>query len=149
MPFERQKSGLTNIWRLIWSAKHGHRWSLPTRMHLYTSIHTTHFLWKGARGESRHMGMIHLGKALPRILKQFAFCLYIFAIIFLPKGTTCYYVCDTWKAFHILQEIVHVGVDFQAVQWYFKKWFLGEIFSETGTLPCLIKIALQPCSQIP
>lgn len=86
---------MANIKRLIGSAKYGHHRSLPTRTHLYTSIHTTHFLWKRAHGKRRHMGMIHLGKAVPRISKQFAFCLYILAIIFLPKGTTCYYGCDT------------------------------------------------------
>lgn len=121
-----QRNGLTNSWWLIGSAKYGYHWSVPTRMHLYTSIHTNHFLWKGAHGKSRHMGMIHLGKVVPRISKQFAFCRYILAIIFLPKGTTCYYGCDTWKAFCILQEIAHVWVDFQAVQRYFKKWFFGE-----------------------
>lgn len=112
---------MTNIRRLTGSAEYGHHRTLPATVYLHTSIHTTHFLWTRAHGKRRHMGMIHLGKAVPGISKQFAFCLYILAIVFLPKGITCYYGCDTWKAFCIWQEIAHVWADFQDVQWYFKK----------------------------
>lgn len=38
---------------------------------------------------------------------------------FSPRGSTCYYVCDTWKALWILQEIAHAWVDFQSAQWHF------------------------------
>ena len=68
-------------------------------------------------------------KLYPEYQNSLLSCLYILAIIFLPKGTTCYYGCDTWKAFWILQEIAHVWVDFQAVRWHCfkkKKCFLGK-----------------------
>lgn len=68
-----RKSGMANIKRLIGSAKYGHHRSLPTRTHLYTSIHTTHFLWKRAHGKRRHMGMIHLGESCTQNIKTVCF----------------------------------------------------------------------------
>lgn len=126
---------MTNNKRLIGSAKYGPHRTLPTTIYLHTSIHTTHFLWKRAHGKRRYTGMIHLGKAVPRISKQFAFCLYILAIVFLPKGITCYYGCDTWQAFCIWQEIAHVWADFQTVQWYFfkKRFFRRNILRDWNT----------------
>lgn len=45
-------------------------------------------------------------------------------IFFLPRGSTCYYGYDTWKAAWVLQETARSWVDSQGVQWiFFLKWF--------------------------
>lgn len=86
--------------------------------------------------------MIHLGKAVPRISKQFAFCLYILAIVFLPKGITFMAVTpDRLSAYG--RRLLMCGRIFRLFSGIFlKKGFSEEIFSETGTLPCLIEITL-------